>query len=72
MADAVPALKGYSLVKGFKNATGDDAAPITKEELEQEYCKCTRQPYPIPEIVFARSWMLFRVSLVDPTSKARC
>ena len=24
----------------------------------------TKQPYPIPEMVFARSWMLFRVSLV--------
>ncbi len=24
----------------------------------------TNQPYPIPEMVFARSWMLFRVSRV--------
>lgn len=44
---------------GFKNV---QAVPISLEELEREYCRLTTQPYPITEMVFARSWMLFRVS----------
>ena len=39
----------------------DAEAPLRLEELEREYCRITGQPYPIPEMVFARSWMLFRV-----------
>jgi len=46
---------------GFKNTTVD--VPIPLEDLEKEYCRLTSQPYPIPEMVFVRSWMLFRVSL---------
>lgn len=45
---------------GFKN-TND--APCELEVLEREYCKLTEQPYPIPEMVFAKSWMLFRVGV---------
>lgn len=52
---------GVPLLIGFKN-TND--APADLEELEREYCKSTRQPYPIPEMVFARSWMLFRVRII--------
>ena len=51
----------FSLMVGFKNQTKD--VPIPLETLEREYCNLTKQPYPIPEMVFARSWMLFRVSL---------
>jgi hypothetical protein len=46
---------------GFKNTTVD--VPIPLEDLEKEYCRLTSQPYPIPEMVFVRSWMLFRVRL---------
>jgi len=46
---------------GFKNTTID--VPIPLEDLEKEYCRLISQPYPIPEMVFVRSWMLFRVSL---------
>lgn len=49
---------GIPLMIGFKNTGG---APASLEELEREYCRLTRQPYPIFEMVFARSWMLFRV-----------
>lgn len=45
---------------GFKNQSKD--VPIALEVLEREYCRLTKQPYPIPEMIFARSWMLFRVS----------
>lgn len=47
--------------RAFKNAT--TGVPISLEDLEREYCLRTDQPYPITEMVFARSWMLFRVSL---------
>ena len=46
-------------IKGFKNV---DNVPITKEEMEAEYCRATGWPYPITEIAFVRSWMVMRVS----------
>lgn len=52
--------EGVTLAIAFKN--NDAEAPIALDVLEREYCRVTHQPYPIPEIVFARSWMLFRVS----------
>jgi aminoglycoside phosphotransferase (APT) family kinase protein len=48
-----------AVIKGFKNV---ESVPITKEEMEEEYCKATGWPYPITEIVFVRSWMVMRVS----------
>ena len=48
------------LIKGFKNVGN---APITKEEMEEEYCRATGWPYPITEIAFVRSWMVMRVSV---------
>ena len=44
---------------GFRNANVD--VPILLEDLEREYCRITQQAYPIPEMVYVRSWMLFRV-----------
>lgn len=49
----------FTLMRGFKNTTKD--VPIALEELEREYCRLTNQPYPIIEMLFVRSWMLFRV-----------
>lgn len=51
---------GGTLTAAFKNNEAE--APIELEALEREYCRVSGQPYPIPEMVFARSWMLFRVS----------
>lgn len=48
-------------MRGYKRATQD--VPIPLEDLEKEYCSLINQPYPIPEMVFVRSWMLFRVCL---------
>lgn len=48
-------------MSGFKHV---QSAPISLEDLEREYCRLTTQPYPIEEMVFARSWMLFRVCLL--------
>ena len=47
------------MMVGFKNSPG--AEPISLAELEREYCLVMQQPYPIAEMEFARSWMLFRV-----------
>ena len=57
--DSLPT--GGALSAAFKNNVAQ--APIALEEIEREYCRVTQQPYPIPEMVFARSWMLFRVSV---------
>lgn len=56
-----PNLGAFTILKGFKNVTKD--VPIPLEDLEREYCRLTSQPYPIKEMVFVRSWMLFRVRM---------
>lgn len=58
----IPSTIQFTL-RGYKNTTLD--VPIQLEDLEREYCRVTSQPYPIPEMVFVRSWMLFRVSVVS-------
>jgi hypothetical protein len=46
------------MMVGFKNSPTE---PISLAELEREYCRVVQQSYPIAEMEFARSWMLFRV-----------
>ena len=48
---------------GFIKDVSQDV-PVTLEELEREYCRLTRQSYPLDGIVFVRSWSLFRVSIL--------
>jgi len=45
--------------------------PIPLEVLEREYCRLTNQEYPIQEMSFARSWMLFRLSVISQGIAAR-
>jgi len=52
----------FTIIRPFKNATKD--VPIPLEDLEREYCRLANQPYPIKEMVFARSWMVFRVRTI--------
>ncbi|KAG1737895.1 kinase-like domain-containing protein [Suillus paluster] len=59
----------FTVIKPFKNATKD--VPIPLEDLEHEYCRLTNQPYPIKEMVFARSWMLFRLAIISQGIAAR-
>ncbi|KAG6902760.1 hypothetical protein C0995_011908 [Termitomyces sp. Mi166 len=47
-------------LRGYKGKAKD--MPVALEDLEKEYCRLTNQPYPIPEMVFVRSWTLFKVS----------
>lgn len=59
----------FTMIKSFKNATND--VPIPLEDLEREYCRLTNQPYPIKEMVFVRSWMLFRLAIIVQGIAAR-
>ncbi|ETW74830.1 hypothetical protein HETIRDRAFT_442731 [Heterobasidion irregulare TC 32-1] len=59
----------FTLMRGFKNTTKD--VPIALEELEREYCRLTNQPYPIIEMLFVRSWMLFRLAIISQGIAAR-
>ncbi|KAH9009900.1 kinase-like domain-containing protein [Lactarius pseudohatsudake] len=63
-----PDVTGGHLV-GYKNRPSTE--PISLAELEREYCRVTRQPYPITEIVFARSWMLIRLAVISQGIAAR-
>jgi len=54
---------------GFKNSPSTE--PISLAELEREYCRTTRQPYPITEMTFARSWMLLRLAVIAQGIAAR-
>ncbi|CDO68835.1 hypothetical protein BN946_scf184805.g44 [Trametes cinnabarina] len=57
---------GVTITAEFK-----ETPPISLDELEREYCLVTRQTYPMPEMVFARSWMLFRSAVVMQGVAAR-
>jgi len=68
--DPVNLPQGVSLtLRAFKNVTKD--VPIPLEDLEREYCRLLKQPYPIREMAFARSWMLFRLSIISQGIAAR-
>ena len=60
MSSDITSSAAGSLIKGFKNV---ENVPISKEDMEKEYCKVTGWPYPITEITFVRSWMVMRVSV---------
>ncbi|KAI0645215.1 kinase-like protein [Trametes meyenii] len=60
---------GVSVATAFKD--NDAEAPIPLEDLEREYCRVTQQTYPIPGMVFARSWMLFRTAVIMQGIAAR-
>jgi hypothetical protein len=60
--DITPELnESRSLVAAFKGANSSEI-PGEYEDLEKEFCRLTGWPYPIEEMVFVRSWMLFRVN----------
>ncbi|KAH9976436.1 kinase-like domain-containing protein [Lactifluus volemus] len=58
-----------NLMVGFKNSP--ETEPISLAELEREYCRVTKQPYPIKEMGFAHSWMLFRLAVIAQGIAAR-
>jgi len=56
-------------LRGFKGDAPD--VPIALEDLETTYCQLTQQPYPIPEMVFVRSWTLFKLAVISQGIAAR-
>ncbi|GLB37689.1 putative phosphotransferase enzyme family protein [Lyophyllum shimeji] len=56
-------------MRGFGGGSTD--APIAVEDLEKAYCRLTNQPYPIPEMVFVRSWTLFKLAVISQGIAAR-
>jgi hypothetical protein len=56
-----PSVGPYGLTsEGFRGSP-PDTVPLTDEEVLREYCRVTKIPYPIEEMTFVRSWMIFRV-----------
>jgi len=62
--------KSGPLADGFHGAPSAEV-PITLEEVEREYCRVTKVSYPIPEMSFVASWMLFRLAIISQGVEAR-
>ncbi|KAF4563198.1 hypothetical protein EYR40_007093 [Pleurotus pulmonarius] len=60
---------GNALMVAFKNSKG--IVPIALEDIETEYCRLMNLDYPIPEMAFVRSWMLFRLAVISQGIAAR-
>ncbi|KAF7782732.1 hypothetical protein Agabi119p4_2108 [Agaricus bisporus var. burnettii] len=65
----LPSSATPSTMRAFKNTT--EGIPIPIDDLEREYSRLLKQPYPIPELVFARSWNLFRGAIIAQGIAAR-
>ncbi|KAJ7072786.1 kinase-like domain-containing protein [Mycena amicta] len=64
MDDAQP------LMRGFKDAPPEEVH-ASLADLEREYCRLTKQPYPIKDMLFVRSWMIFRLAVISQGIAAR-
>ncbi|TFY81719.1 hypothetical protein EWM64_g2294 [Hericium alpestre] len=62
-------IKHATLLRGFKNTTED--VPISFASLEREYCQRMNLPYPLDDLKFVRSWMLFRLAVITQGIAAR-
>ncbi|KAE9400654.1 APH-domain-containing protein [Gymnopus androsaceus JB14] len=67
----VRAFKGVPTNTKTGPGTGDGVAPIQLDVLEREYCRRLKIEYPLRDIVFVRSWMLFRGSIISQGIAAR-
>ncbi|KAK7472437.1 hypothetical protein VKT23_000552 [Stygiomarasmius scandens] len=66
-----PTLNYRGNVQAFKNQPVGPEVPITIDVLESEYCKRMGYDYPIKDIVFVRSWNMFRGSIISQGIAAR-
>ncbi|EPQ55195.1 APH-domain-containing protein [Gloeophyllum trabeum ATCC 11539] len=64
----IPKEVRWGALDGLKN-TKDK--PIELDVLEREYCKLTKMSYPVPDINYARSWMLMRLAVNSQGIAAR-
>ncbi|KIY46186.1 kinase-like protein [Fistulina hepatica ATCC 64428] len=70
MAEENPSVRSMpNVFVGFRGSANPE--PISVEELEREYCHITKYTYPIREMTFVRSWMLFRLSIIAQGIAAR-
>ncbi|KAF5357314.1 hypothetical protein D9758_005906 [Tetrapyrgos nigripes] len=53
-----------SSYRAFKNQPPGPEVPVTLDVLETEYCRRMGYEYPIKDMGFVRSWMLFRGSII--------
>ncbi|KAK7036460.1 hypothetical protein VNI00_011657 [Paramarasmius palmivorus] len=67
-------VKPYNLptdsVRAFKNNTSKEV-PIKLEEMEKLYCQLMNYEFPIKELVFVRSWNMFRGAVISQGIAAR-
>jgi len=59
-----------SLLFGFKGLPSDEM-PVTLDELYREYCRITGFQYPLIEMPYVSSWMIFRLSIIAQGIAAR-
>nr|GAT56193.1 predicted protein [Mycena chlorophos] len=59
-----------AFMRGFKGLPPSEL-PISFDDLEREYCRLTKQPCPIPGMLFVRSWMIFRLAVISQGIAAR-
>ncbi|KAG9105366.1 hypothetical protein FRC07_009343, partial [Ceratobasidium sp. 392] len=50
-------------ITGFKDLPPSEV-PCSLEELERAFCTGFGIPYPVPEMVYANSWMFFRLAII--------
>lgn len=58
--DMVPTTEHTFPLAPFRGKPREEV-PAAYDELEREYCRIMQIPYPIREMTFASSWMIFRV-----------
>ncbi|KAG8776169.1 hypothetical protein FRC16_004604 [Serendipita sp. 398] len=56
------------LIRGLKNSPD---SPIQLEDIRKEYCRLTKQPYPLQGATFTSSWMIFRLAIIAQGIAAR-
>ncbi|KAG7091168.1 hypothetical protein E1B28_010220 [Marasmius oreades] len=60
----------YQRRAAFKNNSSRDV-PITLEEMERPYCQLMGFAYPIKELIFVKSWNMFRGAVISQGIAAR-
>ncbi|KIY68090.1 APH-domain-containing protein [Cylindrobasidium torrendii FP15055 ss-10] len=60
----IPGSKGKAGILATFKGEPASVVPIRFEVMEKEYCNLIRQPYPITELLFVRSWMMFRLAII--------
>ncbi|KAF7304649.1 APH domain-containing protein [Mycena kentingensis (nom. inval.)] len=57
-------------MRGFKGLPSSEV-PASLDDLQREYCRLAKYPYPITEMLYVRSWMIFRLAVISQGIAAR-